>query len=55
MTAIASIAMSTAFAGNVETLLMPGKVTRAHEKQEQDCANCHDRSNVRTQSSLCID
>ena len=34
---------------------MPGKVTRAHEKQEENCANCHDRSNVRTQSSLCLD
>jgi hypothetical protein len=42
-------------AASVETLLMPGKVARAHEKQEAVCANCHDRSNVRTQSSLCLD
>ena len=42
-------------AANVETLLMPGKVTQAHEKQEESCANCHDRSNVRTQTSLCVD
>src|ERR1700730_8786315 len=55
MTAITLIAVSSAFAGTVETMLMPGKVTRPHEKQEQDCANCHDRSNVRTQSSLCLD
>jgi len=55
MTAITIVAVSNAFAGTVETMLMPGKVTRPHEKQEQDCANCHDRSNVRTQSSLCLD
>lgn len=52
---MACIAATTAFAASVETLLMPGQVTRAHEKQEQNCANCHDRSNVRTQSSLCMD
>ena len=34
---------------------MPGKVTQAHVKQEQDCASCHDRTNARTQSSLCLD
>jgi len=55
MTAVTLVAVSSAFAGTVETLLMPGKVTRLHEKQEQDCANCHDRSNVRTQTSLCLD
>jgi len=44
-----------ASAASVETLLMPGKVTRAHQKQEETCANCHDRSNARTQSSLCLD
>jgi hypothetical protein len=42
-------------AATVETLLMPGKVTRAHEKQEETCANCHDRSNRRAQSALCLD
>src|SRR5450631_2794732 len=55
MMAISLMAVSSAFAASVETLLMPGKVTRAHEKQEPDCANCHDRSNVRTQTSLCLD
>ena len=25
---------------------MPGKVTRAHVKQEETCSNCHDRSNA---------
>ena len=44
-----------AFAASVETLLMPGKVTRAHVKQEEACTNCHDRTNARTQTSLCLD
>jgi hypothetical protein len=47
--------VSSAFATSVETLLMPGKVSRAHVKQEETCANCHDRSNLHTQSSLCLD
>ncbi len=55
MTIITLTAVPYASAATVETLLMPGKVTRPHEKQEQDCANCHDRSNVRTQTSLCLD
>jgi hypothetical protein len=44
-----------AYAASVETLLMPGKVSQAHVKQEEHCANCHDRSNARTQSALCMD
>src|ERR1019366_6531206 len=53
--ALVFLAVSGAFAATVETLLMPGKVTRAHVKQEETCTNCHDRSNVRTQASLCLD
>jgi hypothetical protein len=34
---------------------MPGKVSQAHIKQEETCGNCHDRSNARTQTSLCLD
>ena len=55
MMAVSLMTVSGALAATVETLLMPGKVTHAHEKQEGDCANCHDRSNVRTQTSLCLD
>src|SRR5579863_3803908 len=55
MTVISMIAISGARAASVEKLLMPGPVSRAHEKQEQDCANCHDRSNKRSQSELCMD
>jgi hypothetical protein len=55
VTALSFISSSGASAATVETLLMPGKVTRAHVKQEETCTNCHDRTNVRTQSSLCLD
>ena len=50
-----AFAANSAFAANVEALLMPGKVSHAHIKQENECTNCHDRSNVRTQTSLCVD
>src|SRR5258708_28726873 len=53
--AIVLMAASAAHAGTVETLLMPGKVSQAHIKQESSCANCHDRSNARPQSALCLD
>src|ERR1700743_937052 len=55
MIAVSSMMSHDVAAASVETLLMPGKVTRAHEKQEESCANCHDRSNARTQTSLCLD
>ena len=42
-------------AASVEKLLMPGPVSRAHIKQEDSCAECHDRSNKRTQTALCLD
>jgi hypothetical protein len=53
--AVLIMASSGAFAASVESLLMPGKVSQAHAKQEEHCANCHDRSNARTQSALCMD
>ena len=39
---------------NPETLLMPGKLTAAHAKLEESCANCHDRSNRGRQPELCV-
>jgi hypothetical protein len=50
-----TLLLPRAHAASVETLLMPGPVTQAHVKQEADCSNCHDRTNVRTQSALCLD
>ena len=40
---------------NPETLLMPGKLTAAHAKFEEDCAKCHDRSDRSRQTALCLD
>jgi hypothetical protein len=33
---------------------MPGKLTTAHAKFEEDCTNCHDRSNRARQPQLCL-
>lgn len=38
----------------LETLLMPGKVTTAHAKLEPDCAQCHDRADRGRQATLCM-
>src|SRR5579859_7005854 len=55
MVAMSFMTSRQTHAASVETLLMPGKVTRVHLKQEENCANCHDRSNHRTQSTLCLE
>lgn len=39
----------------IEGLLMPGRVSRAHEKQENQCALCHDRTDRSRQAMLCLD
>ena len=39
---------------NPETLLMPGKLTTAHAKYEDNCTNCHDRSDRSRQTGLCL-
>ena len=33
---------------------MPGKVTKAHQKYEEQCSQCHDRSNSSRQTQLCL-
>ncbi len=43
-----------ASAAAIETLLMPGKLSASHSKLENDCTNCHDRSNRTSQSTLCL-
>jgi hypothetical protein len=55
MTGLALLSAPPVYAASVEALLMPGPVTRAHLKQEAQCSNCHDRSNARTQTALCLD
>jgi len=41
-------------AAGIETLLMPGKVAAAHAKLENECSNCHDRTNKVSQTNLCL-
>lgn len=45
----------TAAASSLEKLLMPGPVSKAHIKQEEDCALCHDRKDRSRQTALCMD
>lgn len=42
-------------AANIEKVLMPGPLSSAHAKLEEDCTQCHDRTNRARQSQLCID
>ena len=44
-----------AAAVNPETLLMPGKLSSSHEKYEEQCSLCHDRSDRNRQTQLCLD
>jgi hypothetical protein len=56
--AAALLGLSTsAAAGPLERLLMPGEVSRAHAKWESDCSKCHDRGNQTParQTVLCLD
>ena len=48
------LAARVAEAVNPETLLMPGKLTTAHAKYEDDCSNCHNRSDRSRQTGLCL-
>jgi hypothetical protein len=49
------LAARRAEAVNPETLLMPGKLTAAHAKYEEQCSQCHDRSDRTRQTQLCRD
>ncbi len=49
------LAARPAEAVNPETLLMPGKLTSAHAKYEEQCSLCHDRSDRNRQTQLCLD
>jgi hypothetical protein len=39
---------------NVETLLMPAPLAQPHAKLENDCTNCHNRTDRGQQSQLCL-
>jgi hypothetical protein len=49
------LATRSAEAVNPEKLLMPGELSSAHAKYEEDCAHCHDRSDRNRQTQLCLD
>ena len=51
----ALLAAREAEAVNPETLLMPGKLTTAHAKYEEECSKCHDRTDRSRQTGLCLD
>jgi len=51
---LAAVTPSRSSASGLETLLMPGKVSAAHAKLEQDCAQCHDRADRGRQTQLCM-
>src|SRR5215469_12803968 len=40
---------------NPETLLMPGELTKAHQKFEEHCSLCHDVHDRGRQTPLCLD
>ena len=46
---------AAASAGQLEKLLMPGEVSKAHAKIEVECNKCHDRTDSSRQTTLCID
>jgi hypothetical protein len=41
-------------AGQLEKLLMPGQLARAHADLEEDCGECHDRTDKSRQRALCL-
>lgn len=55
LTALILAAPSHLKAADIETLLMPGKVIRAHKKFESQCSECHTRFSEKTQTRLCLD
>jgi len=42
-------------AASLESLVMPGPVSQAHEELEHTCSNCHDTFDRSTQRQLCLD
>src|SRR5215831_14240402 len=48
-------ATSATRAADLEKLLMPGEVSKAHAKLEDNCASCHDKHDRSRQTALCLD
>jgi len=50
---VLAIASGTAYAGSIESLVMPGKVIEGHAKIETECNKCHARFSKQKQDTLC--
>jgi hypothetical protein len=56
MAALLTLPLSAPGLGaSIETLLMPGPVSKAHAKTEEQCGACHDKADRNRQSALCLD
>lgn len=42
-------------AAGLEKLLMPGELSKAHAKLEENCSACHDRADRSRQTALCLE
>jgi hypothetical protein len=51
---LANMPLQPVFAAGIETLIMPGKLTSAHAKLEEQCSQCHDRTDRGRQAALCM-
>lgn len=52
---ILAFVAGNAGAQTFEKALMPGELTKAHAKYENDCKNCHVRFDKNIQTTLCLD
>ena len=53
--ATAALLAAPAAAQNLERAIMPGELTQAHAKLEENCGNCHVRFDRSRQTELCLD
>ena len=54
MIVLIALPWSASRGANIEKLLMPGPVSGAHAKTEENCEACHDRANRERQRELCL-
>lgn len=52
---VSSLAGSTAIAGTLERMVMPGSVIAGHAKYEDECSRCHRLFSKASQKGLCLE
>src|SRR5690348_627332 len=52
---LGALALTPAYAQNLERAIMPGPLSEAHARLEGECGNCHVRFNRAEQSQRCLD